>query len=169
MLRERQVAVCATAYLLLALTSRGATRATAEVASPVDLPEVVVTGSRTAFSADQSTVPVQVLDSVDLERTGIDAIGTILQTLPMNTGAPMNSNINNSGDGSTRVDLRGVGPSRTLVLLNGRCVMNGGLGGDESADLTELPLSWIDHVDVLTSGASAIYGADAVAGESRLR
>lgn len=129
-----------------------------------ELPEVVVTGSRTAASADQSTLPVQVLDSTDLERTAVDALGTILQTLPMNAGAPMNSNINNGGDGSTRVDLRGVGPSRTLILLNGRRLMNGGLGGDESVDLTSLPLAWIERVDVLTSGAAAIYGTDAVSG-----
>ena len=128
------------------------------------LSEIIVTGSRTASSVEQSTIPVQVLDQADLLRTGVDELGKILQMLPMNTGAPINSNINNSGDGSTRVDLRAVGPARTLILLNGRRIMNGGLGGDESVDLTSLPLSWIESVDVVTSGASAIYGADAVSG-----
>jgi len=68
------------------------------------------------------------------------------------------------GDGSERLDLRGLSPKRTLLLLNGHRLPNGGLGGDDSVDLGMIPLSLIDRIEVQTSGASAVYGADAVAG-----
>jgi iron complex outermembrane recepter protein len=128
------------------------------------LAEVIVTGTRLAVTQADTTAPVTVLDRRDLERGGADSIGKVVQTLPMNTGSPPNTNVNNGGDGSTRVDLRGLGPDRTLVLLNGRRFPNGGIGGDASVDLNTLPISWIERIEVLASGASAVYGADAVGG-----
>ena len=126
---------------------------------------MVVTGSRIPDDVPGAPVsPVIFLDRADLERRGLDSIGKILQDLPANTGSPLNTNVNNSGDGSTRIDLRGLDPKRTLVLLNGRRLPNGGLGADSSVDLDMLPLAMIDHVEVLTSGAAAVYGADAVGG-----
>ena len=78
--------------------------------------------------------------------------------------ASQHSRTNNGGDGSERIDLRGLGPQRTLVLLNGRRFLNGGIGADSSVDLTSIPVAMIDRVEVLTSDATAIYGADAVGG-----
>jgi iron complex outermembrane receptor protein len=72
--------------------------------------------------------------------------------------------VNALADGSTRIDLRGLQPQRTLTLLNGRRVSNGGIGADASVDFDSLPLSMIDRVEVLTTGASAVYGADAIGG-----
>jgi iron complex outermembrane recepter protein len=130
-------------------------------ADSADVEQIVVTGSRIP---DSPVAPVVFLDRTDLERGGLDSIGKVLQQLPANTGSPLNTNVNNAGDGSTRIDLRGLDPKRTLVLLNGRRLPNGGLGADSSVDLDMLPLSMIDHVEVLTSGAAAVYGADAVGG-----
>ncbi len=70
----------------------------------------------------------------------------------------------NGGDGSTRVNLRGLGTARTLVLLDGRRVVPSGLGADRSVDLGTIPLAMIERVEVLEDGASAIYGSDAIAG-----
>jgi iron complex outermembrane receptor protein len=91
------------------------------------------------------------------------------------TGSPLNTNVNvgamepseggSSGDGSVRTDLRGVA---TLVLLYGRRFPNGGSGADSSVDLNTLPVSWIDRVEVLSGGASAVYGADAVGGHPEM-
>ena len=128
------------------------------------LSEVVVTGSRIPASVVTALVPVTVLERADIERGNPTSVGRVLQALPFNTGSPLNSNVNNGGDGSERVDLRGLGPERTLVLLNGRRLPNGGIGADASVDLSSLPVSLIERIEVLTSGASAIYGADAVAG-----
>lgn len=145
----------------LSATARGA------AAGPEDarrIEEVIVTGSRLRMVQSEATAPVTVLDRRDVERGGADSVAKIVRTLPMNTGSPQSTNINNGGDGSARVDLRGLGPERTVVLLNGRRFPNGGVGGDASVDLNTLPVSWIDRIEVLASGASAVYGADAVGG-----
>jgi iron complex outermembrane receptor protein len=131
---------------------------------PGRLEEVVVTGSRIARLVDEATGPVIVVDSTDLKRTPADSIGKILQALPLQTGATRNTQVNNGGDGSTRLNLHGLGDERTLVLLNGRRVVFGGIGADSSVDLNMIPLGMIERVEISPSGASAIYGADAVAG-----
>lgn len=125
---------------------------------------VVVTGSRIRSEPDETTGPVTVLTEEQLTRGGNDSLGKVLQTLPYNTGSPTNTNVNALGDGSTRIDLRGLEPQRTLTLLNGRRLPNGGIGADASVDIDSLPLSMIDRVEVLTTGASAVYGADAIGG-----
>jgi iron complex outermembrane receptor protein len=133
-------------------------------ASDPTLAEVVVTGTRLPVTQSDSTAPVTVLDRRDIDRNGADSVAKVLRVLPMNTGSPNGTNVNNGGDGAARVDLRGLGSNRTLVLLNGRRFPNGGVGGDASVDLNMLPVSWIERIEVLASGASAVYGADAVGG-----
>ena len=127
-----------------------------------ELQEVVVTGSRFARSAVDATGPITIVDRADFERAAADSIGRVLQALPLQNGATQNANSN--GDGTTRINLRGLGPERTLVLLNGRRFVFGGLGADSSVDLDMIPLSMIDRVEISTSGAAAIYGSDAIAG-----
>ena len=135
------------------------------------LEEIVVTGTRLPTHAIESIAPVTVLTRRDIERGGADSIGKALQTLPAVTGSPLNTNVNGDdplrligshrhGDGSVRAGLR----SATLVLLNGRRLPNGGVGADTSVDLNSLPASWVERVEVLSGGASAIYGGDAVGG-----
>ena len=125
--------------------------------------EVTITGTRLAGDSGETAAPVIVLTQSDLERGGANSIGDALQALPMNTGA-----LNNTNDdfslGATRMNLRGLGPERTLVLLNGRRLPNGGVGGDNSVDLNMLPIALIERAEVLTTGASAVYGSDAVGG-----
>jgi len=129
--------------------------------------EIIVTGSRLPLNP---TVPVTILSRHDIARGGANSLGDVLQALPMNAGSPLNTNVNISGepiygdyrgDGSVRVALRG---HATLVLLNGRRFLNSGAGADTSVDLNTLPISFVDRVEVLPSGASAIYGSDAVGG-----
>ena len=105
-----------------------------------------------------------VVSQQELARGGNDSLGRALQSLPFSTGSAPNTNVNNGGDGSTRVDLRGLTPKRTLVLLNGRRLPNGGVGADSSVDIDSLPLSMVERVEVLTTGASTVYGADAIGG-----
>ena len=129
-----------------------------------DMETVVVTGSRIRGAADEHTAPVTEISQQELARGGNDSLGRALQSLPFSTGSAPNTNVNNGGDGSTRVDLRGLTPARTLVLLNGRRLPNGGVGADSSVDIDSLPLSMVERVEVLTTGASAVYGADAIGG-----
>ena len=129
-----------------------------------ELEQVTVTGSRIPESAATPFAPVIILEAADLERPGLDSIGKVLQQLPAVTGSALNTNVNNGGDGSTRIDLRGLDPKRTLIVLNGRRLPNGGVGADASVDIDSIPFSMIERVEVLTSAATAVYGADAVAG-----
>lgn len=124
---------------------------------------IEVTGSLIARREVTSPAPVTVLDRTDLNAAGMASIGDILQDLPSQSNA-INVQFNNGGDGSTRVDLRGLGAARTLVLLNGRRVVPGGTGADASVDLSSIPLAMIERVEVLKDGASAIYGSDAIGG-----
>jgi outer membrane receptor protein involved in Fe transport len=156
--RRALAAVLSASLLPLPITAARADEPGTEIG------EVIVTGSRIPTDVLTSIAPVIVLERADIERGNPASISRVLQELPMNTGSPLNTNVNNGGDGSSRVDLRGLGPARTLVLLNGRRLPNGGIGADASVDLDSVPLSMIERTEVLTSGASAIYGADAVAG-----
>ena len=149
-------------FLVLLMSSAAAQTLPPDSSRPLD--EVIVTGSRIARPELESAVPVTVVDSTDFKRVPADSIGKILQALPLQTGATRNSQVNNGADGSTRINLRGLGDERTLVLLNGRRVVFGGLGADSSVDLNMIPLAMIERVEISPSGASAIYGADAVAG-----
>ena len=86
--------------------------------------------------------PVTVLTQEQLTRGGNDSLGKVLQTLPYNTGSPDNTNVNAGGDGSTRIDLRGLEPQRTVTLLNGRRLPNGGIGADASVDSIHSRCRW---------------------------
>ena len=124
---------------------------------------IEVTGSMIERRELTTAAPVSVLDKADLEGAGLSTIGDILQNLPAQSNA-INAQANNGGDGSTRVNIRGLGVNRTLVLLNGRRVVPGGIGADASVDLNAIPLAAIERVEVLKDGASAVYGSDAVGG-----
>lgn len=124
---------------------------------------IVVTGSAIERKELTTPSPVSVVDREKLESAGIANVGDILQKLP-SQGNAINAQNNNGGDGSTRIDLRSLGSQRTLVLLNGRRMVPGGLGADSSPDIGTLPLAIIERVEVLKDGASAIYGSDAISG-----
>lgn len=127
----------------------------------VELERVQVTGSRLGRIDFEGASPVTIFTRDDIERTGAHDVGELLRQIPAVTGSPQGTAQNNAGDGSSRTDLRGLGPVRTLVLLNGRR-QDSGTG--TSFDFSTLPLAAIERIEVLKEGASAIYGADAVAG-----
>jgi iron complex outermembrane receptor protein len=123
-----------------------------------DLDRVQVTGSRISRIDIEGANPVTVLDREDIKRTGITDLGELVQDLPMMSGSPVSTQRNNGGNGSVAVDIRGMGTNRTLVLVNGRrapSLFN---------DLSTIPVAMIERIEILKDGASAIYGADAVAG-----
>lgn len=124
---------------------------------------IVVTGSAIERRDLTTTAPLAIMDKTELEASGMASVGEILQNLPSQSNA-INVQFNNGGDGSTRINLRGLGDGRTLVLLNGRRHVAGGTGADGSVDLNAIPLAVIERVEVLKDGASAIYGSDAIGG-----
>jgi outer membrane receptor protein involved in Fe transport len=136
--------------------------APAAAAAPVE--EVVVTGSRLQTPNETSISPITSVSAVDLQQTGLTRVEDVLNNLPM-VFAGMNSTTSNGADGTASVNLRGLGLTRTLVLVNGRRLGPGSaVGGRNFSDINAIPAALIERVDVLTGGASAVYGADAVAG-----
>lgn len=126
---------------------------------------IVVTGTRIANPNLKSAAPITTISALDLKAAGTSRTEDILNQLPQ-VFAAQSSTLANGASGTAEVDLRGLGPKRTLVLINGRRLMAGDPSPTSSsaADLNFIPASLIKRVDVLTGGASATYGADAVAG-----
>ncbi|HEU4730917.1 MAG TPA: TonB-dependent receptor [Kofleriaceae bacterium] len=124
---------------------------------------ISVTGSTVEHKLFTGRAPVSVVTRADLDASGRATLGDILQALPAQSNAG-NAQVNAGGDGTTRINLRGLGAPRTLVLLNGRRVVNGGPGADAAVDINAIPLAVIERVEILKDGASALYGADAVGG-----
>lgn len=132
---------------------------------------IVVTGTRIR-SRETGPSPVTEITREDFARQGASSPQDVLRTVPQNFlggvqefGAALSSMRNgNEGNlaGGTGVNLRGLGNAATLTLLNGRRLARGGLGG--VVDISTLPLSAIERIDIVADGASAIYGSDAVAG-----
>ncbi|MGB6602855.1 MAG: TonB-dependent receptor, partial [Steroidobacteraceae bacterium] len=111
-----------------------------------------------------SISPITTISAVDVQTTGLTRVEDILNNLPM-VFAGMNSTTSNGADGTASVDLRGLGNQRTLVLVDGlRLGPGSGLGGRNYSDINQIPAALIERVDILTGGASSVYGADAVAG-----
>ncbi|MDI4635214.1 TonB-dependent receptor [Pelomonas sp. V22] len=163
-----QTAVAAAVLLLVNnAIAQQAPEAAAGQASTLD--KVQITGSRINLKQAQisGVGPVTVIDAEAIQRTGAISAETLLQRLPASAGGAgnqTNAYWTGNGYGTTQVNLRGLGINRTLVLLNGRRVVNGGTGANSSVDLNMIPVAMIERVEVLKDGASAIYGADAVAG-----
>jgi outer membrane receptor protein involved in Fe transport len=124
---------------------------------------IVITGSTIGRKNLTTPAPLSVLTRDALQAAGRATIGDIIQQLPSQSNG-INAQVNNGGDGSTRVDIRGLGSARTLTLLNGRRVVPSGNGANSSVDLNMIPLAMIDRVEVLKDGASAVYGSDAIGG-----
>ncbi len=133
---------------------------------------LVVTGSRiSGVTPFNSPDPISVIDPTLETKAGKSDIASMLQSSPIASGSTqitsaISSNfVTNGGPGAQNIDLRGLGPNRTLVLLNGRRAGPAGTrGGVSSFDLNVLPASIAQKIDILKTGASSIYGSDAVAG-----
>jgi iron complex outermembrane receptor protein len=147
------------------VSSLHAQEAPAPAAAPAaPIEEVIVTGSRLATPGETSISPITTVSAVDIQQTGLTRVEDVLNTMPQ-VYAAMNSTTSNGATGVATVSLRGLGPNRTLVLVDGLRLGPGtGLTGSNAADINQIPSELIERVDILTGGASAVYGADAVAG-----
>lgn len=158
------------ALLLVGLTSNANAQDAPQPSAssePTELDTVTVTGSHIKRAAISGVGPVTVIDRESIERSGATSVETLLQRIPASAGFAGNQGNAywaENGYGTTQVNLRGLGTNRTLVLLNGRRIVNGGTGANSSVDLNIIPIAMVERIEVLKDGASAIYGADAVAG-----
>jgi iron complex outermembrane receptor protein len=149
----------------LALTAAGvvtqgafAQTATLAASDSALLEEIVVTGTHIKRPETASASPVTVISSDEIKYQGATAVENVLNQLPQFT-ADSNENGSNGSDGTARINLRDLGPSRVLVLIDGQRMLP-----VETQDVNFIPSSLVERVDVVTGGASAVYGSDAVAG-----
>ena len=131
------------------------------------LEEIIVTGSHIKRDTFNYSTPISVIASADIDSTGATNLGDLLQTMPQTISTFNNANtaFSTTFSGLNLTDLRFLGTSRTLVLVNGRRFVSGAPpGGGYGVDLNAIPTAMIERIEVLTGGASAIYGSDAIAG-----
>lgn len=136
------------------------TNSTAEAEEPGQ--GIVVTGTRLRSPNLESASPVTVVTAEEFALTGTTRVEDLINSLPQ-VFASQGGSVSNSSTGTATLNLRGLGPERTLVLVNGRRLMPG-TPSTSAADINAIPAALIERVDVLTGGASSVYGADAVAG-----
>ena len=159
--------------LAQAPATRSSPPSVAAAPEPAPLQEIIVTGSRIASPNEVSTSPIQVVSSKSIQVSGKTDISDIIAQLPQNYSNDLGQDLGNgtsglaTAGGVATADLRGLGPARTLVLIDGRRL---GVGSPNTAisqpapDLDQIPAGLVERVEVVTGGASAAYGSDAIAG-----
>ena len=137
-------------------------------AAPSKLQRVEITGSAIKRLESETALPVQVITRADIEKAGVTTAAELMARVSANVGGLTDgASINVGGDqrGFNSANLRGVGTSSTLVLLNGRRMANFASPGDDAGvDLNNIPAAALQRVEVLLDGASALYGTDAIGG-----
>ena len=128
----------------------------------VALEEVVVTGSRIKRSDTSSISPISVLTEQDLAVSGNLTLENFIQDMPAVNGGDFGAGVNNGNPGIATVSLRGLGPNRTLTLVNGKRFASASVNG--FVDLNMIPTAIVERIEVLRDGASTVYGSDAIAG-----
>jgi iron complex outermembrane receptor protein len=148
---------------LIAASAGAVAYVPAASAQDQELEQIIVTGSRIPQANLEGTSPVSVIGALDVKLEGTVQVEDLINNLPQ-AFADQGGNVSNGASGTATVNLRNLGPDRTLVLVNGRRMPAGSPRGPVAPDLNQIPTSLIERVEVLTGGASAVYGSDAVAG-----
>ena len=151
------------AFAQLAAPAAPAAPAAAEATAE----RVIVTGSNIPTAEETGPNPVDTYRTEDIAKLGVRTAQDLQNIIPQEGGFTTNQNIGNGGDGTIQLNLRGLLPKETLVLVDGKRVAGGslgGAGGSAGVDINLIPFPMIDRIEILKDGASAIYGADAIAG-----
>lgn len=152
----------------IALASLPLAAQTLPAVPAAELPRVEVTGSAIRRVQSETALPVQTISRAEIEKTGVTTAAELMGRVSANSnGLTDGASINVGGDqrGFNSANLRGIGTSSTLVLLNGRRMANFASPGDDSGvDLNNIPAAALERVEVLLDGASALYGTDAIGG-----
>ena len=144
------------------LASAGMAQAQSQEAPTTEVSEIVVTGSRIVRKDFNAPSPVTTVTAETIELTSTLSVENLLNQLPSVVAGNMATSNNSGGESFATVDLRGLGASRTLVIVNGERVPASSTTG--VVDINSIPSALINRVEVVTGGASAVYGSDAVAG-----
>ncbi|MFM8637661.1 MAG: TonB-dependent receptor plug domain-containing protein, partial [Betaproteobacteria bacterium] len=139
------------------LAAVGGVLMSAAPASAQQTERLEITGSRIKTLGAESSSPITSVRREDIEISQPVAVEELVRGLPSAYPA-IGPNVNNGSNGTASIDLRGLGSNRTLVLINGRRMVPATLGG--VVDTNTVPISLLERVDLVTGGASAVYGAD---------
>ncbi len=154
--------------LAVATAAGNAIAATAASDSSETLSEVVVTGSRIARPELEAATPIVIVGAPEIQASGNLNIADVLRNLPqvgISGLSGANTNFSTAGGGINSINLRNLGDNRTLVLVNGRRFVSGYTSSTTNVvDVNMIPTDFIERVDVITGGASAIYGSEAISG-----
>src|SRR5690606_22186538 len=129
-----------------------------------------VTGSRIPRAQVEGPAPISVITAAEIQASGFTTVPDVLRAMTQNGGETQSQQSASGADfspGAQQVDLRGLGPNHTLVLVNGRRIADFPLpfkGRSNFTDISNIPVAMIERVEVLTGSASAIYGSDAISG-----
>jgi iron complex outermembrane receptor protein len=146
------------------LTGASAAAAVPAFAADQTIQEVVVTGSRIAQPNLETTSPVTQVTADDIAVQGVTRVEDLINQLPQ-AFAAQNASVSNGATGTATINLRGLGSPRTLVLVDGKRLPYGGVSSASAApDINQIPAAMVERVEVLTGGASAAYGSDAIGG-----
>ena len=161
--RERLLATTMIAgFALVGFAAPAAAQSQSATDQTTQVGEIVVTGSRISRQDYQSTSPIVTVDAQDFQATGSVTIDSLLNDMPQFVPSVSSTSNNPSNGGQANLNLRGLGTSRTLVLMNGRRVVPSNASG--VVDVNILPTALIKNIEVISGGASAAYGSDALAG-----
>ncbi len=137
------------------------------LAQEAELEQIVVTGSRIARPDYESASPVVSVSQQLFQQSGSASVDTVINALPQFVPSITSTSNNPSNNGQSNIDLRGLGSNRVLVLMDGRRVVPA--NGTGTVDLNLLPSSLIQNVEIISGGASAVYGSDAISGVVNFR
>ena len=146
----------------LLISALAGTSALPVFAQDTEIEQIVVTGSRIKMANIEGTSPVTQVTSADIATQGVTRVEDLINQLPQ-AFAAQNATVANGATGTATVNLRGLGSARTLVLVDGRRLPYGGVT-NSAADLNQIPAAMVERVEILTGGASAVYGSDAIGG-----
>jgi iron complex outermembrane receptor protein len=152
----------ATAIRVAVIAAIGAITMSAQ-AQNAQLERIEVTGSSIKRISSEGALPVQIISAKDIARSGATTISDVIRNLPAMQGFQIaDVAVGSNSGGIVTANIHDIGSSYTLVLLNGRRIAPTGDGS--TVNLNSIPMSAIDRIEVLTDGASALYGSDAIAG-----
>jgi iron complex outermembrane recepter protein len=164
MTRNYEIAVAVRRALVMsaiAAASVGSVPALAQDQDQQEAQTVVVTGTRITLPGVVSSSPVYSISADEIKLQQQPEIEKILRTLPITVGGD-NDAVNNGTAGAATINLRGLGPQRNLILINGKRLTPYNFDG--RVDTSTIPTALVDRIDIVTGGASAVYGSDAMSG-----
>lgn len=138
--------------------------AAAEEADATELDTIQVTGSRLKRAEIEGAVPVVVIDRTQIDASGDISVADVLRDSTFASFGNFKPQSGSSAQSLATIDLRGVGSGRTLVLIDGRRAPTNPMSASSGTDLNAIPLAAVERIEILSDGASAVYGSDAIGG-----